>query len=327
MDLEADGPPITGPKGGFERAEFTRARISGLLRRTPTLRVDALGSAALYLKAENKQRTGSFKIRSAAANVISSVERMQTRKAGVVSDSSGNYAYALAYIASIFGVPATLVVPANASPFKLRLIQRYGCRVIQHGVTWDNRKSRALALSRDEGLRYVPADTWDGIAGAGTIALELLEDAGEFDQVIVPVGTGGLLAGIAMVVKHARPHVRVIGAHPAAAGHARLSFRSGTLFRLQRPAPTIADGARALQLGVRPFEIVHQLVDDIQEVSEDAILAATRWLSAETGLVVEPTGALAVALVLDGAPTVPTACIVSGGNVEPTYARSAATIV
>jgi len=299
------------------------ARIRGQVVRTPVLTsraLDAHAAAHLMFKAECLQRGGSFKVRGAFNAVLAGMERGDQRH--LLAVSSGNHAQAVAIAAAATGLRATIVMPQEASPLKRAATRAYSAEVFDQGVTGSNREAVARSLAEERGLRLIhPFDDPEVMAGQGTLALELLEDAGEAPvMVVVPVGGGGLISGVATVVKALRPQARVVGVEPENADDAARSKAAGRILALAAPPDTIADGVRTLQLGERPWSVISDLVDAIVTVTEDEILQATWLLWTRTKLLVEPTGALPLAAVLARkvAASGPIACILSGGNVDVT---------
>ena len=325
--------------------EAAARRIAPHVHRTPVLRsrlLDERTGAQVLLKAEALQRTGAFKVRGAFNAVLAGVERGDRR--GVIAVSSGNHAQAVALAAATVGLAATVVMPQDASSLKRAATRAYGATVISEGVDAANREAMVRALAGERGLRLVhPFDDPEVMAGQGTVGLEVLEQAAAIgatlDAVLVPVGGGGLLSGVATALRARAPGVRVIGVEPTCADDAARSLATGRLQRLPSPPDTVADGVRTLSLGDRPWAVIRHLVDAIVTVDEGVIATACWWLWTRTKLVVEPTGALPVAALLaaaDGAPVggalarllppSPTmACVLSGGNVDPAQLASLVT--
>lgn len=305
-------------------AEIVRARyrIRGLAVVTPMVWARRLGERAgirLSLKAENLQRTGSFKLRG-AANKLARLAASPERPHGVVTASSGNHGQAVAYAARAFGMPAMVVVPEDAAPPKVAAARDFGAEVEACGRTSRERLVRAAAVAAERGWTYVaPYDDLDVIAGQGTAGLEIVEQAPEADVVLVPLGGGGLASGVATAVRARLPRARLVGVEPAGS-HAHLaSRREGRRVELPR-TETIADGLRKLAPGEITFEIVQRLLDDIVLVSDDEILEAMRLLATDTKLVAEPSGAATVAAALKGRgvrTNEHAVCLVSGGNLDP----------
>ncbi len=301
----------------IKRAADTILKVAN---RTPVMRsrtLDRLCKAEVFLKCENFQRTGSFKFRG-AYNAISLLDNTQ-RSAGVVTHSSGNHAQALALAAAAAGVRARIVMPAGSVPIKIEAVKGYGADVILCDNTLESRESTASALIESQGLTLVhPYNDERVMAGAGTAALELLEETGPLDYVLAPVGGGGLLSGTATAVKSLCPQAAVWGVEPAGADDAFRSFKSGRLIPQTNPR-TIADGLRT-SLGEKTFEVIRQRVDEIVTVQEPEIVEAMKFLWQRMKLVVEPSGAVPLVPVIKG--LLPTGralrvgVIISGGNVD-----------
>ena len=308
---------------GLEDVLAARRRVSGVAFRTPLVPCPlAEKGRALYLKAENLQPTGAFKLRG-AYNKISSLSPGERRR-GVVAHSSGNHARAVAYAANALGVRAVIVMPRGAPRVKVDATAALGAEVVRVGDDSGERARRAGELAAEHG--YVPVPPYDDetlIAGQGTIGLEILEDLPDVQTVLVPVSGGGLISGVGAALKLSRPEVNVIGVEPELAADARASLRSGRLVELpaDQVGQTIADGLRVSKLGDAPFEHVRAFVDDIIAVSEDEILEAMRRLALRVRLVAEPSGAVTFAAFLFHRDELPetrhNVAVVSGGNVEP----------
>lgn len=311
----------------FSDVEAAARRIAPHVRRTPVVTspdLDLEAGAEVAFKCENLQRAGAFKFRGAANAVLSLSE--PEAAGGVSTHSSGNHGAALALAARLRSVPAIVVMPAGAPRVKRRAVESFGGEVVGCEPTLAAREAALRELVRRRGGRVVhPYDDFHVIAGQGTAALELIDDpepapwcdplTGPLDAVIVPVGGGGLLAGSALV--GARRGLRVFGAEPAGADDAMRSLRAGRIIPVEAP-DTIADGLRT-SLGERGFAIIRREVEDVLTVSEDAILAAMRLLWERTKLVVEPSGAVPLAALLERGP--PPGCarigvVLSGGNVD-----------
>lgn len=300
-------------------------RLRGHAHRTPihhSRTLDALAGAEVLLKCENFQRGGAFKFRG-AFNALSLLSDEQ-RARGVITYSSGNHAQAIALAGRLLGVQTTVVMPDNAPAIKRAATEGYGARVVPYDPATGDRKQIAEALAAEHGYTIIPPyDDPNIVAGQGTAALELIQDAGALDWLLVPCGGGGLLSGSAIAAKGVAPGCRVVGIEPEVADDATRSFHTRTLHTVHNP-PTIADGTRTPSLGAVTFPLVLEYVDDMRTVSEDAIIEAVRFLFYRTKLVVEPSGALGVAALLSGA--VPASgrvgVILSGGNIDgPTMAR------
>lgn len=290
-------------------------RIRGVAIRTPLLPIEVLGGE-VWLKPEMLQRSGAFKFRG-AWTYLSRLSEME-RRAGVVAPSSGNHAQAVAMAARMFGVPATVVMPTTVSPAKRAGAERLGARVELAGTTTQHRMDRALELVRDHQMTLVPPydHPWI-IAGQGTVGLEIAEDMPTATQVLVPVGGGGLSSGVAAAIKLLRPEVRVIGVEPEGAPKLTRAREAGAPVTLDRTS-SIADGLMAVRIGSIPFAHHQAYLDDVVTVPDAAIRCAMRFLLDRGKLVAEPSGAITVAALMEGAvPVRPgTVCVLSGGNIE-----------
>lgn len=303
--------------------EAAAERVAGIAVRTPLLRLPLEGD--VFVKPESLQRTGSFKFRG-ALNALSATPRERLAR-GVVADSSGNHAQGVAAAAALLGVPATIVMPENAARVKVERTAAWGAEIVRCGNSSDERQRVAASLRDERGLEYVPPfDDARIIAGQGTVGLELAADLPELRTVVVCVGGGGLISGVAVAVKALRPGVRVVGVEPELAADARQSLREGRVVRwpAEQVARTVCDGVRAQALGDLTFATMSALVDGIVTVSDDDVLEAMRWAMLEAKLMLEPTGALALAALLTGAVAAdgPTAAVASGGNADPALLAS-----
>jgi threonine dehydratase len=286
-------------------------RIRGVAVRTPLLEVPG----PFFLKCEQMQSMGAFKIRG-AANMLAQLAP-EARAAGVITYSSGNHGQAVALAAQRLSIPAVVVMPENAPLVKVDGVRRYGGEVIFAGTTLFDRQGRAEAEAALRKLTIVPPfdHPWI-IAGAGTCGLEILEQCPGLTTVYAPIGGGGLLSGVAAAVKLASARVRVIGVEPAGAPKMSASRAAGHPVTLER-TETIADGLRALRPGALNFAHAQAFVDEVVTVEDAAIAAAVKWLYREAQVVAEPSGATSVAAVLQaGSPVPGTVAIVSGGNVD-----------
>jgi threonine dehydratase len=285
----------------FDDVARAHERIKGAAHRTPVLSsatVDALTGARVFFKPENLQRMGAFKIRG-AYNALSQLSADE-RKRGVVAFSSGNHAQAVALSGKLLGIPATIVMPTDAPKVKLQATRGYGAEIVTYNASNEDRQKIAEKLASERGLTVIPPfDHPHVLAGQGTAAKELIEDAGPLDILLVPCGGGGLLSGCAIAAKHLSPGCRVIGVEPAAGDDAARSFRTKTLQRVDNPQ-TVADGARTPSLGVLTFPLVLRYVSDMLTVDDPTLLKATLHLWERLKLVVEPTGALGAAAALFG---------------------------
>jgi threonine dehydratase len=295
-------------------------RIRDVAVRTPLLPcLWAAPDRPLWLKPENLQPIGAFKIRG-AYNAIAGLPD-SARAGGVVAYSSGNHAQAVAYAARAFGVPAVIVVEDSAPPIKVAATRALGAEVVQ--VPLPDRESAALELGSARGLALIPPfDHPDVIAGQGTIGLEIVADLPDVDVVLVPISGGGLISGIAAAVKSLRPATAVIGVEPALGADAAASLAAGELVRWSPAdrARTVADGLRAEPSDLT-FAHLRKFVDDIVTVTEEEILSAVSLLARRSRLIAEPSGAVATAAYLNRADALPagkTVTLVSGGNIDPT---------
>lgn len=276
-----------------------RQRVAPYVRHTPLLPPPALQDElppSLRLKLENLQVTGSFKPRG-VFNTLLQLDAQQ-RARGVVCASGGNHGVALAYVARRLGIPATVYLPAGASDDRVARVARWGARVIRHGRAWDDAHARALEHAAAERLGYVhPFDAEPVIAGQGTLGLELLDDVPDLDAVVVSIGGGGLIAGIAAAIKQMRPAARVIGVEPAGADSMARSVAAGHVVAL--PAVrTIADTLAPRAVAERTMALVSRYVDEIVLIEDASMVGAMRWLWQECNQLVEPAGAAVIAALL-----------------------------
>lgn len=304
----------------YEDVERAAERIRGVARRTPAMTsrtLDALLGATAFLKCESLQRAGAFKFRG-AYNAISRLSEAERRR-GILAYSSGNHAQAVALASRLLGTSATIVMPENAPAAKRRATEGYGARIVGYDPARETREEIARRLQAESGAVVIPPyDHPDVIAGQGTAARELFEEAGALDVLLVPCGGGGLLSGSALSARRLSPACRVIGVEPETADDAARSFRTGRLHTVRNP-PTIADGARTPSLGALTFPLVRENVDDMVTVSDEDLVRTMRFLWERMKLVVEPTGALGLAAAycrrLDVAGK-RVGVILSGGNVD-----------
>jgi threonine dehydratase len=303
-----------------EAVRAAAAALRGVAVRTPLLYVEALGA---YLKLENLQPMGAFKIRGA----YNAVRRLPdaARRAGVITYSSGNHGQALAYAARYLGLRAVVVMPETAPPIKIAGVKRWGGEVVLAGRTSDDRQARAETIAAEQGLAIVPPfDHPDIVAGQATVALEIVEDLPDVATIVVPVGGGGLIAGVAAGLRAAGSGATIWGVEPAGAPKLKRSLEAGRPTRLDRTA-SIADGLITLGIGVVPFAELTEpgRVAGVALVEDDSLREAMHFLWRECRLAVEPSGAATVAAVRAGVvrpatrPAGPTVLVVSGGNVDP----------
>jgi threonine dehydratase len=294
-----------------------RERIGRYLIRTPLPLSDAASRRAggpVYLKLENLQRIGAFKVRGALSKVTSLTA--EERAKGLVCASSGNHGLGTAYAAQCFGAHCTVVLPENANPLKSALIEKLGAEIVRHGITSDVRQEKVDELSREHGYTQVhPFSDPVLIAGQGTIGLEILEDLPEVEEVYVPIGGGGLISGIALAIKEQRPAVRVYGVEPEHSNAMFEALRYGGPVPLAR-VDTIADGLAAKITEDLNYLLVRRYVDDIILVSDREILEATWFLLEQGKILAEPSGATSFAgLLARQGRRGPAVAVVSGGNV------------
>ena len=255
--------------------------------------------ADVYLKAENMQRSGSFKVRGA----IYKISRLTSEeyKRGVIAASAGNHAQGVAIAAAQYHIPCTIVMPETAPLAKVMATQGYGASVVLHGFTFDDAYAHALELQEASGATFIqPFDDPDVIAGQGTLGLEMLSDLPDADALVVPIGGGGLLAGIAIAARALRPNITIIGVQAEGAAGCRASLDAGEIRTL--PAiTTIADGIAVKRPGVLPFSIISRLVDEVVLVNDESIISAVLFLMERCKMLVEGAGAAGVAALLSGA--------------------------
>lgn len=293
--------------------------IRGAVRLTPLVDLSSPTEPPLLLKCENLQVGGAFKIRG-ALNLIGGLSPHDAAR-GVITYSSGNHGVAVALAARRMGIPAVIVIPETAPRFKADAVRALASLVIVEGTTSVERRERAEAEAVRRGLTMVPPfDHPAIIAGQGTIGLELVEGQPDLAEVWVPIGGGGLIAGIAAAVKHSRPHARVIGVEPAGAAKMTASLRAGHPVTLPQTS-SIADGLLPVRPGDLTFAHVRELVDEVVTIDEVAIASAAGRLYREARLVAEPSGAAAFAALARarqaGSAHATAVAILSGGNIEP----------
>jgi threonine dehydratase len=304
----------------LQHVREARTRIADLCRPTPVLASKL--DPEVYLKAENLQVTGSFKLRTAHHQMVRLTEAEKQR--GVVTSSSGNFAQAVAYSAHRMGVSAKIVMMSSASPLKVSLTRRWGGEVVFCDDRFEARAEAVERIRQAEGRTVVfPYDHPDAIAGNGTIGLEILEQYPEVENVGVPASGGGMLAGIAFAVKTLKPSVKIWGVQPVGSNAAFLSFEKRDWVRIPR-AVTIADGLIATCPGRLTLPLILEHVHQVVTVSEETILRAIRHLIETEKLVVEPAGAVPLAAVMeDRIPRDKTVLVLSGGNLTAETIHSA----
>ena len=295
--------PTATPTLPVGHADITAAaeRLEGHARRTPVMTsrmVDGRTGAQVFFKCENFQRMGAFKFRG-AFNALAQLTPEQKR-GGVLAYSSGNHAQAVALAGSLLGVKTVIVMPQDAPQVKLEATRGYGAEVIAYDPGTARREDLAASIAEERGMTVIPPyNHAHVVAGQGTAAKELIEETGPLDYLLVPCGGGGLLSGCAVAASHWSPGCKVIGVEPEAGDDATRSFHSKTLHTCHNP-DTIADGARTSSLGNITFPLVLQYVHDMLTVSDAELLRSMFWIWERMKIVIEPTGALAAAALLEG---------------------------
>jgi threonine dehydratase len=293
-------------------------RLRGVAHRTPvhtSRTADERAAAQLFFKCENLQRTGAFKFRG-AYNALAQFTPAQ-RERGAIAFSSGNHAQAIALAARLLGMPAAIVMPHDAPPLKIAATRGYGAEVILYDRYTQDREALGRGLAAERGMTLIPPyDHPHVMAGQGTAAKELIDEVGPLDLLLVCVGGGGLISGCAVAARH-QAGCRVIGVEPHAGDDVRQSLRKGEIVHIDVPR-TIADGAQTQHAGQLTFPVIRALVDDVVTVSDAQLVRTMRFLAERMKLVVEPTGCLAAAAVLEGVVPVKgrVGVIVSGGNID-----------
>ena len=286
----------------FTDIESAAARIKGVAHRTPVLTsrtLDARLGLRVFMKAENLQRMGAFKFRGGynAVNVLSDAQRAN----GVVAFSSGNHAQAVALAARLHGCRATIVMPHDAPPLKLAATRGYGAEVVLYDRYREDRAAIAERLVGERGAAMIPPfDHLPVMAGQGTAALELIEDAGSLDALIVCAGGGGFLSGCAVAAKHLLPKIDVFGAEPERGDDMRQSLRAGRIIRIGVPR-TICDGQQTEAVGAHPFEVIRTHVTDVLTAGDPEVVDAMRFAFERMKMVLEPSGACALAALIANA--------------------------
>jgi len=312
---------ITTQLVGLEEIQDAARVLAPAIVRTPLLRADAIAEkigAPVWVKPEVLQRGGAFKFRG-AFNFLSQLNP-EARERGVVAPSSGNHAQAVALAAKIYGVPATVVMPTTVTPAKRAGAERLGARIVLAGTTTTDRLERAQELVAEEGLTLVPPydHPWI-IAGQGTVGLEIAADLNDVDTVLVPVGGGGFSAGVSAAIKLTLPNARVIGVEPTSAPKLTRAREAGRPVRLEHTGG-LADGLMSIQIGTLTFAHHERFLDDVVTVDDSALRGAMRLLLDRLKLVVEPSGAITAAALLEGKVQPrgngATVAVLSGGNIE-----------
>ena len=303
--------------------ELARKRLEGIVHKTELVRSTTFSDMAggeVWLKCENRQKTGSFKIRGAANKIGALVERGEV--SAVVASSAGNHAQGVAYAAHSHGIPATIVMPRAAPIAKVQATEGYGAKVVLYGDCYDEAFGRAMEICEAEGATFLhPFDDYEVMAGQGTVALEILSELPTVDTVVVPVGGGGLLSGVAACIKQVNPRVRVVGVQAEGASAAYQSFKAGKHVTTAGVS-TIADGIAVGNPGEHTIETILKYADDMVTVSDNEISAAILLLMERSKQIVEPSGASSLAAVLSGkvdSRDRRTVCLLSGGNIDVSF--------
>ncbi|HEY3332078.1 MAG TPA: threonine ammonia-lyase [Capsulimonadaceae bacterium] len=313
----------------IELSDLERARetVRGVVRHTPMMTTPTINAIVradhsapdegVYFKAETLQRTGSFKLRG-AYNRLAQIPQSEAHK-GIVTASAGNHAQGVALAANLLGLQATVFMPETASIAKIQATKGYGATVILEGRIFDESVIAAQNYQKRKGAIFVSAYDDDAIiAGQGTLALEILEDLPDLDSIVIPVGGGGLFAGVATAIRAARPNCRIIGVQSAGADTAVRSFEEKRLIRRVDPIDTICDGIAVKAPSALTFEYIQRYADEMVTVDDNAVSSALLLLMERMKLVVEPAGAVGFAALLSGKtrPSRKTAVILSGGNID-----------
>ncbi len=303
----------------FEEIQLAKERLNGIINSTPLIKSEYFSNEVgnqVYIKPENLQLTGAFKIRGAYNKIAKLTDDEKAR--GLICSSAGNHAQGVAYAAQKLGVKATIVMPNTTPLIKVEATRSYGANVILEGDVYDEAYAEARRLEKEEGYVFVhPFNDYDVMAGQGTIGLEIYEDLKDVDCVLVPIGGGGLISGIAVALKNLNPDIRVIGVEPDGAMAMKLSMDEDRLITLDE-VDTIADGVAVKIPGDRTFEIIRDYVDEIVTVSDYEIMEAFLILLERHKLIAENAGILSLAGLkkLDHIKDKKIACVVSGGNID-----------
>ncbi|HMH51583.1 MAG TPA: threonine/serine dehydratase [Candidatus Acidoferrum sp.] len=313
---------MTTPALTLDDVRAASARLRDRVYRTPVIASQAFDDASghtVFFKCENLQRAGSFKIRGALNKLLTLTD--EERRCGVVAFSSGNHAQGVALAARLTGSSAVVCMPSDAPALKLEATRGYGAEVVLYDRQKDDREALARRIADETGRVVVPPfDDYAIMAGQGTAALELLDDVGELDVLVTPVGGGGLMAGCSTVARALRPGIMIVGVETETANDTYLSLRRGERVSIP-PPPTIADGIRLTTPGALTFPILKQNLADVALVSDAQVIEAVRFLALRVRIVVEPTGAVPAAAVLSGRLPLERGArvgvVLSGGNIDP----------
>lgn len=296
-------------------------RLSNIVKHTPLLRAERLDEHlgfSVYFKPENLQLTGSFKIRGASNRILTLTNAEKNQ--GIIASSSGNHAQGVAYAANAAGVKATIVMPENAPQTKVSGTARYGAEVILHGFDSIERYKKLYELAEEHNYTVVHSfNDPDLIAGQGTVGFEIMQDLSEADAVVVPLGGGGILAGVAVAVKEINPHCQVIGVEPQAIPRFSASLAAGQPVEVPF-RPTVADGLMLTKTGSNTWPIIRKYVDEVIAVEDQFIIEALRLILTEGRLLVEPSAAIGVAASLAGKlkfkSDAKVVFVLTGGNID-----------
>ncbi|MCI1945756.1 MAG: threonine ammonia-lyase [Clostridium luticellarii] len=305
----------------LEKIKRAKDNIKGVVRETPIFYTSTFSKKCgcnLYLKCENKQKTGAFKLRGAYNKLVNLSE--DEKKRGVIASSAGNHAQGVAYAATAFGVKSTIVMPVTAPKAKVEATKNYGAEVIQAGQVYDECYARAVEVQKKTGATFVhPYNDVDVMAGQGTIGLEILDKLPETDIVIVPIGGGGLISGVATAVKSIKPSIKVIGVQPEIIASTKASMEQGKIVTLPGKK-SLADGTSVCAPGDKCFDYIKKYVDEVVSVSEEEIAFGMFSLMERNKLIAEGAGALPLAALLaekiDGIEGKNVVALISGGNVD-----------
>lgn len=307
----------------LEMIQEAKKCIQDSVRKTPVLKCPKLGTQTgceVFFKLENLQQTGSFKLRGALNKIAHLTE--EEKKCGVIASSAGNHAQGVALGATAKGIKSTIVMPEGAPLSKVRATKEFGAEVVLHGAVYDNAYQKALEIQKETGAIFLhPFDDEYVIAGQGTIGLEILEQLENVDVVLVPIGGGGILAGIATAIKSIKPEVKVIGVEAAGAASMTEALAKGECCDITA-CSTIADGIAVRRVGCKTLELVKQYVDEVVTVSEEEIVQAIFYLLEKSKVVAEGAGASTVAALLSGKVSEPgknVCAVISGGNVDMNF--------
>lgn len=307
----------------LKEIELAAQRLASTVHKTKLERsttFSEMTGGEIYLKFENQQKTGSFKIRGASNKIAALAERGEINAA--VASSAGNHAQGTAYASKVHGIPAIICMPKSTPIAKVEATKGYGAKVVLHGDCYDDAYNKALEIVEKEGATFIhPFDDIEVMAGQGTIGIEILKDLPTVDVVIVPAGGGGLLAGVAACIKQINPRVKVIGVQAEGAPAIAQSFKAKKHCSTEHSL-TIADGISVKNPGASTVELINKYADDVVTVSDAEISSAILYLMERTKQVVEPAGATTVAAVLSGKVDVKnkkTVCVLSGGNIDVSF--------